>query len=433
MRPTKIVVIGAASADFGPGVIADVLTNPEMKGSTLALVDTNPDALRLMTALAKRMNDEWGSGLTIESAVDRKRALPGAEFVIVTLEVEREQRWRMDYEIALKHGLRQPLAENGGPGAFAHAARNIPPVLGICDDMRNLCPEAWFFNFTNPVPRITLAAHRYGGVKAAGFCHGIGMGMHSVSRLLDIPYEDLDIKAAGINHFTWVLELRRKSTAEDLYPAVRELLDNWPAEGDLLTRDLLRHFDILPVIGGSHTAEYLPWVCDPRTKPWEKYRLHLYDWDRAESSRDTKWQRIERQIAGEEPIDKYRRGSGERAIAVVEALVRNANTYELALNIPNEGCITNLPEGSIVEVPGVVSAMGIRSLAMGDLPEPVAELCRRQIAVAELAVEAAVTGDRKAALRSLLLDPMITDIAQAEAILDEYLTAHADLLPQFHP
>ena len=431
MRPTKIVIIGAGSADFGPGVIADVLTNPEMKGSTLALVDIDAEGLRLMAALAERMNEEWGSGVTMESAVDRKEALRGAEFVIVTLEVEREKRWRMDYEIPLKHGLRQPLAENGGPGAFAHAARNIPPVLGICEDMRALCPDAWFFNFTNPVPRITLAAHKYGGVKAAGFCHGIGMGLDNVSRLLGIPYEDLDMKAAGINHFTWVLDVRRKSTGEDLYPAIRRLLARWPKGGDLLSRELLEHFGLLPTIGGSHAAEYLGWVCDPRTKPWEKYRLHLYDWDRAEASRESKWRRIERQIAGEEPIAEYHRGSGERAVAVVEGMVRNANSYELAVNIPNEGCIANLPPGAIVEVPAVVSAMGIRGLAMGHLPEPVAELCRRQIAVAELAVEAAVTGSRETALRALLLDPMITDIAQARAILDDYLAAHGELLGRF--
>ena len=431
MRPTKIAIIGAGSADFGPPVIADVLTNPRMKGSTLALVDIDAESLDLNTALARRMNEEWASGLTIEAAADRTDALPESEFVIVTLEVEREKRWRMDYEIPLKHGLRQPLAENGGPGAFAHAARNIPHILGICEDMRSLCPEAWFFNFTNPVPRITHTAHKYGGVKAAGFCPGIGMGIDNVSRLLDIPYEDLDMKAAGINHFTWVLDVRRKSTGEDLYPAIRGLLASWPKEGDLLSRDLLDVLGLLPVIGNSHTGEYLPWVFDPRTRPWEKYRLHLYDWDRAEASRDTKWRRIERQIAGDEPVEEYRRGSGERAIAVVEALVTNANSYELALNIPNDGCIGNVPQGSIVEVPAVVSAMGIHGLAMGDLPEPVAELCRRQITVAELAVEAAVTGDRGVALQSLLLDPMITDIGQAQAILDDYLTAHADLLPQF--
>jgi len=433
MRATKVVVIGAGSASFGPRIIADVLTHPDMKGSTLALVDTNSAGLKLIAGLAKRMNAEWDGGVKIEASVDRQRALPEAEFVIVAITREREKRWRMDWEIPLKHGLRQPLGENGGPASFAHAARNIPPVLEICADMRQLCPDAWFFNFTNPVPRIALAAHKYGGVKAAGFCHQIGAGFSNISRLLDIPREDLDIKSAGVNHFTWLLDLRRKSTGKDLYPALRRKLKSWPENFQPLTRDVFQDLDVFPIAGDGHMDEYLPWVCDPRTKPWEKYNLHLYNWDGAAKGRDAMWKRIEKMVAGKEPIDDYRRGSGERAIPVLVGLVKDSNSYELAVNIPNEGYIRNLPQDSIVEVPAVISGMGIRGVAVGDLPEPVGELCRRQVTVAELAVEAAVTGDRKKALQALLLDPMTTDIAQARGILDDYLKAHAALLPQFRP
>jgi alpha-galactosidase len=425
------VVIGAGSASFGPRIIADVLTHPDLKGSTIALVDIAPQGLKLIAGLAKRMNSEWGCGLKIEATTDRKRALPEAEFVIVAIALEREKRWRMDWEIPLKHGLRQPLGENGGPAAFAHAARNIPPVLEICADMRKLCPDAWFFNFTNPVPRIALTAYKYGGVKAAGFCHQIGAGFGNISRLLDIPREDLDLKTAGLNHFTWVLDVRKKSTGQDLYPALRRRLRNWPKDFQPLTRDVFQDVGLFPVGGDGHMDEYLPWVCDPRTKPWEKYNLHLYNWDGAAKGRDAMWKRIEKMVAGKEPIEDYRRGSGERAIPVLVAIVKDSNSYELSVNIPNEGYITNLPHRSIVEVPAVVSGMGIRGVAVGDLPEPAGELCRRQVTVAELAVEAAVKGDRTKALHAILMDPMITDIQQARGILDDYLRAHAPLLPQF--
>jgi alpha-galactosidase len=134
---------------------------------------------------------------------------------------------------------------------------------------------------------------------------------------------------------------------------------------------------------------------------------------------------------GRQPLDEYREGSGERAVEALMAIVKNSNAYELAINIPNEGYIPNLPHHVIVEVPALVSAVGIRGLPMGDLPEPVAELCRRQVAVAELAVKAAATGDRRSALHALLMDPMVTDIEQAKGILDGYLRVHGDLLPQF--
>jgi len=432
MRPTKVVIIGAGSADFGPGMLADVLAKPEFRGSTLSLVDTDEERLNLMKGLAMRMSEEWGTGAKVEATTDRTRALPETEFVLVAIEVERMKRWQMDFEVPLKHGLRQPFSENGGPGGFAHGARNIALVTGICKDMREFCPDAWFFNYTNPVPRITLAAFKYGGVKAAGFCHGIGIAYENVSKLLDIPEEDLDIKAAGLNHFTWILDVRRQSTEEDLYPVLRDKVNDWP-EGFLpLTRDLLELTDLYPVCSDSHIAEYLQWMCDPQTEPWKKYRLnppHLGR--RREDHRDRRMLELAELAEGKGSIDEYQEGSGEKAVDTLMAIVQNSNSYELAINIPNEGYIPNLPHNAIVEVPALVSAIGIRGVPMGELPEPVGELCRRQVAIAELAVKAAATGDRRAALHALVMDPMVTDIEQAKGILEDYLKVHGDLLPQF--
>ncbi len=433
MRPVKIVVIGAASGDFGPGILGDVLANPSFRGSTLGLVDIDRDNLRLMTGLAKRMNDEWDSGVTIESSADRKRLLTGADFVIVAVEVERMERWRLDFEVPLKHGVRQPFSENGGPAGFAHAARNIAIVMGICQDMRKLCPDAWFFNYTNPVPRIAQAASRWGGVKAAGFCHGIGIGAEMIGTLLGIPDDDLELKAAGLNHFTWVLDVRRKSTGEDVYPALRRKLKRWPPDFHPLTRDVFETFGLFPLCGDSHIGEYLPWVCDPVTKPWEKYRLNPphFDSGRRERRRTALWRHVAAQVRGDEPIDEYREGSGERACHVAAAIAGNSNSYELAINLPNEGYIANLPQGAVVEVPAVVSALGIRGVPVGPLPEAIAELCRREIAVARLAVEAAAKGDKRLALHALLMDPTCTDMDRARAILDDYIEVHGDLFPAF--
>lgn len=433
MRATKIVLIGAGSLDFGAWTVADVLGNPELRGGTLSLVDIDADSLRLVRRVAERMNAEWGSGLTIEATVDRRRALPGADFVIVAIEVERMERWQLDFEVPLKHGLRQPFSENGGPAGFAHAARNIAPVLAICEDMRKLCPDAWFFNYTNPVPRITLAARKYGGVKAAGFCHGIGLGAEHMGRVLGIPPEELEIKAAGLNHFSWVLDLRRKPGGEDLYPALRRQIATWPERHHPLTRDIFAQFGLYPMCGDSHIAEYLPWVTDPRTKPWVKYHLNppRFAADRHRKQLMRERQQLHQIAEGTASLDEYRAGSGERAVAVAAAIANNWNSYELAVNIPNEGYVSNLPHGAVVEVPALVSALGIRGVPVGSLPEPIAELCRRQMVVAGLAVQAAATGDTRAALHALLLDPMITDMEQAKGILADYLEVHRDLLPQF--
>jgi len=431
MTPTKVAVIGAGSASFGPGMLSDILLNPEMSGCTLALVDVNAPGLELMEKLARRMNREWGSGVKIHAYTDRRQALRGAQFVIVSIAVEREVRWQLDWEIPNKYGVRQPLGENGGPGAFAHGARNIPMIMEICGDMERLCPEAYLFNFTNPVPRIALAVNRYSGIRGVGFCHQIGAAYRQVSVVLGLAREDLDLKAAGLNHFSWVLDIRRKSTGEDLYPAFAQALETFDPKYQPLSREMWRAFGIYPAPGDGHMAEYLPWTHDPKTKPWKKYGLHLYNWDGARQGREAMWERIAAHARGEGKLREHYGPTGERAIPVLTAIGNNRNQYEDAVNIPNQGYVENLPDGSIVEVPGVASGMGVRGMGVGYLPEPVAELCRRQLTVAGLAVHAAVTGDRQAALQALLLDPMVGDIDAAKGMLQEFLQVHGDLMPQF--
>ncbi len=178
MPVTKIVVIGAGSASFGLSTLATIMRSQALPGSTLGLVDIDRQGLETMSALGARMNRKWDARMTIESSTERTDLLSGADFVILSIETgHREKLWRQDWEIPLRHGLRQPYAENGGPGGFAHAARNIPVLLGVAQDMERLCHDAWLINFTNPVPRLCLAATRYTRVKTVGLCHQIHMAI----------------------------------------------------------------------------------------------------------------------------------------------------------------------------------------------------------------------------------------------------------------
>jgi len=451
---TKIVIIGAGSASFGPAILSDILQCPSLSGSTIALCDLNAQGLELIARLAERANREWDAGMTIEASTERRQVLPGAEFVITSIAVEREKLWRQDWEIPAKHGMRQPLGENGGPGAVFHTARNAPMILDICRDIEKFCPGAWLLNFTNPVPRMTLVACRYSKVKAVGLCHQIGMGYAIVAGVLardlgvEVPegtgeeelfraaarrsHELLDIKAAGLNHFTFMLDIRDKRTGEDLYSLFAKRLAELPPDFQPLTRRIYDAFGVCPATGDGHLAEYTHWTHDPRTKPWEKYGLKLYDWDRAEKSRDRMWEQIQAMVDGA-PLDgRVKSGSGERAIPIIDAMLHNRNGYEVAVDIPNEGYIANLPEGAIVEVPGVVSRFGIRGVGVGCLPEPIAALCRTQLTVASLAVDAAVLGSRELMLQALLVDPMVNDMDDAKTLMEEMLAVQAEYLPQFH-
>ena len=461
MLPTKIVVIGAGSASFGLDTLAALMASRRLRGSQLALVDRNAETLALVGRLAERLNREWNVQMTLSTHTHHAEALDDAEFVVSAIEVPpREELWKSDYEITLKHGVRQPYAENGGPGGFAHAIRNIGPVMEIARDVEQACPDAWFVNFSNPMIRICDAIARYSDVKVVGLCHQIHAGYGMVGLVLadaldiEVPegtisthahpaiwplltriaqqaLERVDVKAAGLNHFTWMLDLRDKRTGEDLYPLFAERWATFDPTFEPLTRRVYRAFGWFPIPGDEHLCEYLPWVSDPITKPWEKYEISLYDWDLMEQLRGFGHNEIAKMADGQATVEHLRDADGEGVLEMIENIAGAGNHYHLAVNLPNEGQITNLPYGAIVEVPGLVSGAGVQGIGVGPLPEPIAELCRREITAVRLCVDAAIHGDRQAALQCLLLDPVITDLDVAQQILDDYLETYREHLPQF--
>ena len=460
-RTTKITVIGAGSASFGENTLSAIMRSKQLRGSTLALVDRNADSLAVVKRLADRLNREWDAQYTITSYTDHQQALPGSNFVVNAIEVgARENLWKKDFEIPLKYGVRQPYAENGGPGGFAHAARNIGPIMHIAHHMEEACPDAWFVNFTNPMVRICDAVNRHSRIKAVGLCHQIYIGYEMVGVALakdlgiDVPEELtgmhaavdqfagqyrmkqqsvplIDIRAAGLNHFTWILSIHDKRTGEDLYPLFRKRFFELDPKFEPLTRDVFSAFGIFPVPGDTHLSEYLPWLSDPQTKPWEKYNIRLYDWDLMASFRGFGLDHIGEMAGGHQTIEHLLDTDSEGAVEMIENQVCATTHYHLAANLPNIGQIANLPLGAAVETPVIVDGAGIHPVHVGTLPEPVAELCRRETMVAQLCVDAAVEGSREKALQCLLLDPVITDIDTAKNVLEDYLTTYKEYLPQF--
>jgi len=459
--PTTITVIGAGSASFGENTLSAILRSKRLRGSTLRLVDRNPDSLDIVHRLANRLNLEWDAKFTISAHTDHRDALDGAQFVVNAIEVgARENLWKRDFEITLKYGVRQPYAENGGPGGFAHAARNIGPILQIAHDMEQACPEAWFINFTNPMIRICDAVNRHSKIKAVGLCHQIyaGYGMVGVALAKDygieVPPEFtgmhaavdqfaahervreqivplVDIRAAGVNHFSWMLSVNDRSTGADLYPLFRKRFFELDPKFEPLTRDVLAAFGWFPIPGDTHLCEYLPWVSDPQTKPWEKYDIKLYDWDLMAAVRDFELDRLKDMADGNATIEALLNTDSEGALEMIENIAGGTTHYHLAANLPNVGQIDNLPLGATVETPVVVDGAGIHPVHVGSLPEPAAELCRRETVAAQLCVDASAEGSREKALQCLLLDPVITDIDTAKKILADYLLSYKEYLPQF--
>ena len=459
--PIKITVIGAGSASFGENTLSAIVRSKKLRGSTLALVDRNAESLNIVSRLANRLNREWDSQFTITAHMDHRDALRDSQFVVNAIEVgARENLWKMDFDIPIKYGVRQPYAENGGPGGFAHAARNIGPIMQIAHVMEQACPDAWFVNCTNPMIRICDAVNRHSTIKAVGLCHQIyaGYAMVGVALAKDLgievpqgltgmhaavdqhPFQHrvreqvvpmLDVRAAGLNHFTWILSIHDRRTGEDLYPLFRKRFFELDRSFEPLTRDVFSAFGLFPVPGDTHLCEYLPWLSDSQTKPWDKYNIRLYDWDLMAAVRDYELDRLNEMANGGQTIDHLLDTDSEGALEMIENQVCATTHYHLAANLPNAGQISNLPQGATVETPVLVDGAGIHPVHVGALPEPVAELCRRETVVAQLGVDAAVEGNREKALQCLLLDPVITDIETGKKILDDYLTSYKEYLPQF--
>lgn len=456
----NIVVIGAGSASFGLSTLGAILRTPELKGSELRLIDKSEEGLETITKLAEKANAKWGTGFAIRSSTERRELLKDADFIITSIAVDREKTWAMDRELGLKYDINH-YAENGGPGGLMHTARNVAQFMPIFNDIKELAPKALLLNFTNPVPRIGRLAHHHYGITTVGICHQITFGYMQVGVILsdilgiEVPEnfsfrwfdefenhrtyaigaqasEKVQIKAAGINHFTWMLSLTDKQTGEDLYPLFKDRLKTHNPEFEPYSRALHNTFHLYPITGDNHLIEYLPYTHNVHRKTWERYDIQMYPLVGAGNLRDEMWNDIHAMISGEKSIDFLKDLHSEHAEEIIAGVVADKKMKSDAVNIPNNGYISNLPNDSIVEVPGIVDASGVRGEKVGDLPEPIAELCRRDIKISELTIDAAYNGDRDLAQQVLSLDPMIDDLDVAKNMLNEFLENQKEYLPQFY-
>lgn len=436
---TRITLIGAGSTSFGASMILDLLAHaPQLAGATVTLADVNAESLDLMTAVARRSAADLGADIRFERSTDLRAALDGASFVIVSVAVDRLATWRKDWEIPRRHGVRQVLGENGGPGGLGHTLRSVRLMLEVARTIEEVAPDALVLNFTNPMTRVCLALSRATKLRTIGLCHQIGAAYRIVGQTLGLVaseaeakqrgewlHHKLDVKAAGLNHFTFIYDLRDAETGADLYPLFRERLAAMPADFQPLSRRLLDAYGLFPATGDGHAGEYVSFA-------YETSAERGYDFDGRERAADDLRDMLRRVAAGETPSSEFAgRTSGERAVQIICATLHNSNQYELALNIPNGGCLPGLPDWAIVEVPGVVSGAGVSGLRVPALPPGITAMLAQQVAVQDRAVEAAIHGDRQAALQALLLDPVVGSYEAATKILDELLTVHAPYLPQF--
>ena len=220
----KIVLIGAGSANFGLEAVSDIFKSLPLEGSEIMLHDTDQGALKETLSVGKKYKTEWDVNFTLNASSNRRDALKDATFVVISIEVSpRFGLWDEDWKYPQQFGFKQIYAENGGPGGLFHSLRIIPPILEICEDINQICPEAYVFNFSNPMQRICHAVTvKYPEMKFIGLCHAIAEMERDLPELMDTEFKNIEYRAGGLNHISILTEVKYKDSQRDAYPLIRD-------------------------------------------------------------------------------------------------------------------------------------------------------------------------------------------------------------------
>ncbi len=426
----KLVAIGIGSVIFGIELLRDVFRVPEFRGAEVWLVDVDPAALARMTKLASRLDATADWQVDLHATRERREALPGADFVVTSVALDRIRTWRADHGLALSHGFASVLSENGGPGGLSHTLRSVPLMVEIGRDVADLAPAALMLNYTNPENRVCLALRRHTSAHVVGLCHSVAEAIDECARTLGQKRDEIDVHAAGANHFTWLLSIRDARDGSDLMPEFRRrtlAADPTPAP---LSRLLFERLGLHPAIDDDHIGEYLPWAA-------EIIGTSGYDFDGHERRSRADIDMLEAWGSGDRPVEPLLAEPSaesrvdQSAAEIMGDVIARRSRRRPSFILPNDGYIDNLPLDSVVEVPGLVEDGDARGVAVGPLPDHVAAFVRHELAVQSLAVEAAIEGSRDLALQALLLDPVVNSARAAERFLDDVLRIHRDSLPRF--
>ena len=428
MNP-RITLIGAGSVEFTRILLADLSDFPELVESTVVLHDIDPERLATAERIAADTIRSTGARFTVETHLDRRAALDGADFVINEIQVGGFDATLRDFEIPKRYGLRQTIADTLGVGGVFRGLRTIPVVLAIADDMDEMCPEAILLNYTNPMAMLCWSLWAGGrDTRVVGLCHSVQNTHEQIAEIIGVPEPEIEYLTAGVNHQAWVLRFERDG--ESLYPLLDEAIARDPdGLGRRVRVELYRQFGYFPTESSEHSAEYLPWFMS-HDDQLERYRIPVDEYISRSQDNLREYAEIKGKLATDEPLEVLR--EGELAPRYIHAMATGAERIEYG-NVRNDGLIDNLPAGCCVEVPCRVDGEGVHPIAVGALPPQCAALNRTMVGVADLTVQAVLEGRRDHVYQAVMLDPnagATLTIAQIHAMVDELIEAHGALMPE---
>lgn len=435
----RIAFIGAGSLGFTRGLVRDVLTFPLMRDATIALMDVDKERLDFAYRAVKTIIERGNYPAKVEATLDRKVALKGADAVCCTILVGSVNTWRHDIEIPKKYGVDTNVGDTRGPSGVFRALRTIPVMVDICKDMERYCPDAILLNYTNPMAMLCRAMQRTSSIRVTGLCHSVQGTAGMLANWLGASMKEITYLCAGINHQAWFIEFKRNR--RDAYPALRRLVrkNKKIYNEEQVRNEMFLHLGYYVTESSGHNSEYNWWF---RKRPdlIEKYCTHSTGWNPGEYGYILK-EYLRREKCWKRDVkDWFDRGApmalerGHEYAAHIMNAYLGGEPYEFNGNVANTGLIPNLPEGACVEAPVLVNRRGFNALYVGPLPPQCAALNNVSIAVEEMAVEAALTGDPQLVFHSVAYDPLtaaVLSLAEIKQMVTEMLRKNRKYLPKF--
>ncbi len=443
MARPKITFIGAGSSVFMKNIVGDILHRPALAHAEIALMDINPERLEMSEIIARKLVQTLDVPATVTSYTDQRRALEGADFVVVCFQIGGyEPSTVVDFEIPKKYGLRQTIADTLGVGGIMRGLRTVPHLWKICEDMLAVCPDAIMLQYVNPMAINTWAiTEKFPTIRQVGLCHSVQGTAHELAEDLGIPYEEIRYRAAGINHMAFYLKfehLQADGTLRDLYPDLvrayregRAPKPTWnPRCPNKVRYEMLTRLGYFVTESSEHFAEYTPYfIKEGREDLIELFGVPLDEYPKRCVEQIARWN---------DTAEEYRKAnrvevkeSKEYASQIVNA-VWTGEPAVIYGNVRNTGLITSLPEGCAVEVPCLVDRSGVQPTHIGKLPPQLAALMRTNVNVQELTVAALMTENKEHIYHAAMLDPHTAaelDLDQIWHLVDDLIEAHGDWLP----
>lgn len=440
----KITFIGAGSVVFTRNLCSDILLTPALQSSTICLMDIDQQRLTQARDLVQALIDRRGLKAKVEATTDRREAIRGADYVITTFQQGGLKAYKLDIDIPQRYGIEQCVGDTLGPGGVFRSLRTIPVLIDIGKEMDALAPNALLLNYVNPMAANCWAFDRATGRPHVGLCHSVQGTSEMLAQWINVPYEEVIYRCAGINHQAFFLEFRRGQ--EDLYPQLREAILRDEIYGQEPVRiDMMKYFGYFVTESSGHASEYLPYFRKSAKQVNEElvplFTDHVNHWfnfgrtggylqhclERLEFAQ----QDYEDLTSGAKPAPTQR--THEYSSHIIEAIETN-QPIRINGNVPNRDLIPNLPHGCCVEVPCLVDGNGVQGTRVSDYPAHLAALNRTNINVQELIVEASLTGNREAIYHAVMLDPLtaaVGTLPQIHAMVSELFERQKHWLPQF--